>query len=134
MGGVHRAIAGNVPRVGVIYGPVAWRRGRVVATRKAAAVWWRSAVRAQGSIGLTTKNLRRVRMGFDGTIIWAYASGDGGTLLRSALTSGQWEALHAGTTDDLTGLDLRVDTQGSIDAWLTGRNARWGDSTLIRVR
>ena len=92
-----------------------------------------SLVPAQGSPGLTNEHLRRVKMGFDGTILWAYASGDGGVLLRSALTSGVWDVVHSRTTDDLTGLDLRVDAQG-IDVWAIGRNRRWGDSTLIHVR
>lgn len=92
-----------------------------------------SLVPTQGSPGLTNEHLRRVKMGFDGTILWAYASGDGGVLLRSALTSGVWDVVHSRTTDDLTGLDLRVDAQG-IDVWAIGRNRRWGDSTLIHVR
>ena len=92
-----------------------------------------SLVRAQGSVGLTAEDLRRVKMGFDGTNLWAYVSGDGGTLLQSALTSGVWDAVHSRTTDDLTGLDLRIDAQG-IDVWTIGRNRRWGDSTLIHVR
>lgn len=91
-------------------------------------------VPAQGSVGITSANLLRARLGFDGLIIWAYVSGDDGTLLRSALTTNQWEVLHPGTTDDITGMDLRVDTAGNMDAWLTGRNPRWGDSSVIRMR
>jgi photosystem II stability/assembly factor-like uncharacterized protein len=91
-------------------------------------------VPAQGSVGVTNATLRRARLGFDGLIIWAYVSGDDGTLMRSALTTNQWDVLHPGTTDDILGLDLRLDNANNMDAWLTGRSPRWGDSAVIHMR
>jgi hypothetical protein len=60
--------------------------------------------------------------------------GDDGTQMRRALTTNQWDVLHPGTTDDILGLDLRLDNANNMDAWLTGRSPRWGDSAVIHMR
>jgi hypothetical protein len=62
-----------------------------------------------------------------------YVTGDNGVLLRSAVGSGSWEVLHSGTTDNVRGLALRV-SSSNVEAWLTGKNGRWGDSTVIHMK
>lgn len=88
-------------------------------------------VPAAGSVGLSTAKLHQVQMAYDGTLLWAYVSGNAGTVLRTALGSAVWETPHSGTTDNLTGLSLQVQ-QSTVIGWWTGVNARWGDSTVLR--
>lgn len=96
-----------------------------------------SLVLETGSIGMTNENLYQVEMGSNGVFLWAYAVGDHGTMLRTPLVSGVpglWQTLNADTTDDLKGLALRANSSGTINAWVTGRNPRWGDSTIMLLR
>ena len=88
---------------------------------------------APGSAGVTSEHLYRAEIGFNGTFSWVYVTGDNGVLLRSAVGSGSWEVLHSGTTDNVRGLALRV-SSSNVEAWLTGKNGRWGDSTVIHMK
>ncbi len=47
--------------------------------------------------------------------------------------TGAWRRGFSRTTDDLSGLSV-LNVGGGLNVWMTGKNSRWGDSTVLNLR